>query len=214
MPATAAQTMRAPARPVEGGNGRFAFHVDAFDRETSKERIPGFAHSDRHRALDGSRCQRGLRQPAQQRRPLAAAALGGACTWADGYAGLSYNGGFEANYGSVAEDDVRLRACTGTTSRLRRKCAICAGRSRSSSSISATRTTSTRRSTTARPAPRSAITGYEARIEARHRKIRSVRRRDRRSAQPEHVFRVRRRGARSDDANNQRRALLASKSGT
>ncbi|KNH10125.1 Zinc-regulated outer membrane receptor [Candidatus Burkholderia brachyanthoides] len=38
---------------VEGGNGRFAFHVDAFDRETSKERIPGFAHSDRQRALDG-----------------------------------------------------------------------------------------------------------------------------------------------------------------
>lgn len=103
-----ANDARAGAAQVEGGNGRFAFHVDAFDRETSKERIPGFAHSDRQRALDGPDADEAYGSLPNSDGRWHGGALGGAYTWADGYAGLSYNG-FEANYGSVAEDDVRLR---------------------------------------------------------------------------------------------------------
>ncbi|MDQ0627355.1 iron complex outermembrane receptor protein [Paraburkholderia graminis] len=103
-----ANDARAGAAQVEGGNGRFAFHVDAFDRETSKERIPGFAHSDRQRALDGPDANEAYGSLPNSDGRWHGGALGGAYTWADGYAGLSYNG-FEANYGSVAEDDVRLR---------------------------------------------------------------------------------------------------------
>ena len=103
-----ANDARAGTAQVEGGNGRFAFHVDAFDRETSKERIPGFAHSDRQRALDGPDANEAYGSLPNSDGRWHGGALGGAYTWADGYAGLSYNG-FEANYGSVAEDDVRLR---------------------------------------------------------------------------------------------------------
>ncbi|WP_176315977.1 TonB-dependent receptor domain-containing protein, partial [Burkholderia vietnamiensis] len=67
-------------------------------------------------------------------------AVGGAYTWADGYAGLSYSG-FESNYGSVAESDVRLRM-----------------RQQHLAASSEIRTTFRKH-------------GYEARIEARHRKI-------------------------------------------
>ncbi len=103
-----ANDARAGAAQVEGGNGQFAFHVDAFDRETSKERIPGFAHSDRQRALDGPDTSEAYGSLPNSDGRWHGGALGGAYTWADGYAGLSYNG-YEANYGSVAEDDVRLR---------------------------------------------------------------------------------------------------------
>ncbi|WP_288830876.1 TonB-dependent receptor [uncultured Paraburkholderia sp.] len=102
-----ANSARAGAAMVEGGNGHFAFHVDAFDRETSKERIPGFAHSERQRALDGPDADEAYGSLPNSDGRWHGGGVGGAYTWADGYAGLSYNG-YEANYGSVAEDDVRL----------------------------------------------------------------------------------------------------------
>lgn len=103
-----ANNARAGAAEVEGGNGQFAFHADVFDRETSKLRIPGFAHSDRQRALDGPDADEAYGSIPNSDGRWHGGAVGGAYTWAHGYAGLSYNG-FEANYGSVAEDDVRLR---------------------------------------------------------------------------------------------------------
>jgi len=103
-----ANDARAGAAEVEGGNGRFAFHADVFDRETSKLRIPGFAHSDRQRVLDGPDADEAYGSIPNSDGRWHGGAVGGSYTWADGYAGLSYNG-FEANYGSVAEDDVRLR---------------------------------------------------------------------------------------------------------
>ena len=103
-----ANNARAGAAMVEGGNGQFAFHVDAFDRETSKERIPGFAHSDRQRALDDPDADEAYGSIPNSDGRWHGGAVGSSYTWADGYAGLSYNG-YEANYGSVAEDDVRLR---------------------------------------------------------------------------------------------------------
>ncbi len=103
-----ANNARAGEAMVEGGNGRFAFHVDAFDRETSNLRIPGFAHSDRQRALDGPDADEAYGSIPNSDGRWHGGAVGTSYTWADGYAGVSYNG-YEANYGSVAEDDVRLR---------------------------------------------------------------------------------------------------------
>ncbi|MFM0736141.1 TonB-dependent receptor [Paraburkholderia xenovorans] len=103
-----ANTARAGAAEVEGGNGRFAFHVDAFDRVTSDLRIPGFAHSAQQRALDGpDAAQSSGSIPNSDGRSHGGSA-GAAYTWADGYAGMSYSG-FQSNYGSVAEDSVRLQ---------------------------------------------------------------------------------------------------------
>lgn len=103
-----ANDARAGAAQVEGGNERFNFHVDAFDRETSNERIPGFAHSPQQRALDGPDAPEPYGSIPNSNGRWHGGAVGTSYTWADGYAGVSYNG-YEANYGSVAEDDVRLR---------------------------------------------------------------------------------------------------------
>lgn len=103
-----ANNARAGAAMVEGGNGRFAFHADAYDRETSKLRIPGFAHSARQRALDGPDANQPEGSIPNSDGRWHGGSVGGSYTWADGYAGLSYSG-FESNYGSVAESDVRLR---------------------------------------------------------------------------------------------------------
>ncbi|KAF1016519.1 MAG: TonB-dependent receptor [Burkholderia sp.] len=99
---------RSGAALVEGGNSRFAFHVDAFDRKTSKLRIPGFVHSDRQRALDGHDVSEVSGTIPNSDGRSHGGAVGGAYTWVDGYAGLSYSD-FKSNYGSVAESDVRLR---------------------------------------------------------------------------------------------------------
>ncbi|MEJ8795572.1 TonB-dependent receptor [Trinickia caryophylli] len=103
-----ANDARAGAAQIEGGNNRFAFHIDAFERETSKERIPGFAHSPRQRALDGADAAEPYGSIPNSNGRWHGGSAGGSYTWADGYAGLSYNG-YEANYGSVAEENVRLR---------------------------------------------------------------------------------------------------------
>ncbi|WP_429300923.1 TonB-dependent receptor [Paraburkholderia sp. GAS199] len=103
-----ANSARAGAAEVEGGNGQFAFHVDAFDRTTSDLRIPGFAHSAQQRAIDGpDAAQPEGSIPNSDGRSHGGSA-GASYTWADGYAGLSYSG-FQSNYGSVAEDTVRLQ---------------------------------------------------------------------------------------------------------
>lgn len=103
-----ANNARAGAALVEGGNGRFAFHLDAFGRETDALRIPGHAHSARQRALDGEDASEPYgRLPNSDGRRYGGAA-GGSYTWADGYVGASYSG-YESNYGSVAETDARLQ---------------------------------------------------------------------------------------------------------
>jgi iron complex outermembrane receptor protein len=103
-----ANDARAGAAQVEGGNGGFAFHVDAFDRDTSNQRIPGYAHSAQQRAIDGPDAEQPYGSIPNSDGRWHGGAVGTSYTWADGYAGISYNG-FDANYGSVAEDDVRLR---------------------------------------------------------------------------------------------------------
>jgi iron complex outermembrane receptor protein len=96
------------ALQLEAGNGRFALHADAFGRKTDELRIPGYARSRRLRESDGP----GADQP-RYRLPNSdgsdsGGALGMSWTGEHGYAGLSYSG-FDADYGSVAEDSVRIR---------------------------------------------------------------------------------------------------------
>ncbi len=91
---------------VNWGTGPFAFHLDAFSRETNDIEIPGYARSGKLRALDP--------QPDDARGTLpnsftdsAGAALGGSYIWDRGYVGLSYYG-LDSSYGTVAEEDVTI----------------------------------------------------------------------------------------------------------
>ncbi|AOJ15911.1 TonB-dependent receptor [Burkholderia vietnamiensis] len=103
-----ANAVRAGAAQVEAGNGHFAFHVDAFDREAGKLRIPGYARSSALRSTDDADTPQPYGSVPNSDGRVHGGAVGSAYTWADGFAGLSYSG-YESNYGSVAEDGVRLR---------------------------------------------------------------------------------------------------------
>lgn len=102
-----ADSERSLGAALEAGNGQFALRADVFDRRSGDVRIPGFARSERQRAVDGA----GIAQ-AQGRIPNSDAradggSLGGSVTWATGHAGVSYRGN-NSNYGSVAEPAVRI----------------------------------------------------------------------------------------------------------
>ncbi len=92
---------------LEAGNGQFAVHADVFGRKTGDVRIPGLARSERQRATDGA----GVAQP-RDRLPNSngqadGGSLGASVTWGTGHVGLAYRG-HNANYGSVAEPQVRI----------------------------------------------------------------------------------------------------------
>lgn len=91
---------------INWGSGPFAFHLDAFSRETDDIEIPGFARSKQLRQLDP--------QPDEARGTLPnsfteadGAAFGGSYIWDGGYVGLSYTG-MDSTYGTVAEEDVTI----------------------------------------------------------------------------------------------------------
>lgn len=92
---------------LEAGNGTFAVHADLFDRSSKDLTIPGFARSARQRELDGP----GLDQPhgtlPNSSAKASGGTLGASLTWGRGHAGLSF-GGFDSNYGSPAEQAVRI----------------------------------------------------------------------------------------------------------
>jgi iron complex outermembrane receptor protein len=93
---------------VEGGNGHFAIHADMYGRSTDELHIPGYARSAQQRAIDSPDTPQPYgRLPNSDGRD-SGGALGMSWTDAHGYAGLSYSG-YDSNYGSVAETDVRLR---------------------------------------------------------------------------------------------------------
>lgn len=102
-----ADTTRSSAGKLEAGNGTFALHLDANAREFNDLKIPGYARTADERARDP--------QDSDQKHRLGnsdgrqdGGAVGGSYTWDDGYAGLSYSN-YDANYGSPAEQGVRLR---------------------------------------------------------------------------------------------------------
>ncbi len=91
---------------VNWGTGPFAFHLDAFSRETNNLEIPDYARSLQLRENDP--------QPDEARGSLPnsftdsqGAALGGSYIWDKGYIGTSYSG-LDSLYGTVAEEDVTI----------------------------------------------------------------------------------------------------------
>jgi iron complex outermembrane receptor protein len=91
------------------GHGPLVFHLDGFNRETDDIHIPGFARSERLRAL--SPLPPGEIEPygvlPNSDTHSKGAGLGGSYVWDQGYAGLSYSG-IDSHYGTVAEPDVTI----------------------------------------------------------------------------------------------------------
>lgn len=97
---------RAGAVKLDGGNERFALHVDAFKRDTSDLRIPDYARSARLRERDPLPED----EEARKRLPNSASsndggAVGGSVFFDKGYVGLSA-AQYSSRYGTVAEPDV------------------------------------------------------------------------------------------------------------
>lgn len=101
-----ADTTRSSAGKLEAGNGQFALHIDANAREFNDLRIPGYARTAEQRAKDGGEDKKHRLNNSDGRQDGGAA--GASYTWDDGYAGFSYSN-YDSNYGSPAEDDVRIR---------------------------------------------------------------------------------------------------------
>jgi iron complex outermembrane receptor protein len=103
-----ADTTRSSAGKLEAGNGTFALHLDASAREFNDLRIPGYAHSSRQRASEDTDENGGKHRLDNSDGRQDGGAVGGSYTWDHGYAGLSYSN-YDSNYGSPAEEDVRIR---------------------------------------------------------------------------------------------------------
>ena len=98
---------RSGALVLEGGDGKFAFHVDVNSRRNQDLSIPGFAHSDRQRLLDDpAQAQAQGTLPNSQGKASGGAA-GVSLTFDKGYIGLSHSS-LDALYGTVAEPDVTI----------------------------------------------------------------------------------------------------------
>ena len=101
-----ADTTRSSAGKLEAGNGQFALHIDANAREFNDLRIPGYARTSEQRASEEGTDKKHRLSNSDGRQD--GGALGGSYTWDDGYAGVSYSN-YDSNYGSPAEQDVRIR---------------------------------------------------------------------------------------------------------
>ncbi|WP_019450640.1 TonB-dependent receptor [Cupriavidus sp. BIS7] len=95
---------------LEAGNGTFAVHADAFVRQTSDLRIPGFARSGNLRATQPL--------PEGQSEPYGTlpntsshqegGSMGGSYTWADGFVGANYST-YRNDYGTPADEEARIK---------------------------------------------------------------------------------------------------------
>lgn len=91
---------------VDVGNGQMAIHADAYTRKSSDLEIPGYAVSRRKsEATATPRINNGTLMNSSAKSD--GGALGAALTFDNGYLGASYSG-FNSNYGTVAEQDVRI----------------------------------------------------------------------------------------------------------
>jgi iron complex outermembrane receptor protein len=101
-----ADTTRSSAGRIEAGNGTFALHLDANSRTFNDLRIPGHARTPDQRALEPGNDHKYRLGNSDGRQD--GGAVGGSYTWDNGYAGVSYSN-YDSNYGSPAEQAVRLR---------------------------------------------------------------------------------------------------------
>ncbi|MCU0868121.1 MAG: TonB-dependent receptor [Burkholderiales bacterium] len=94
---------------LDGGTDRFALHVDAFKRNTSDLRIPGFARSERLRAqspLPAGEDEASGRQP-NSASDTEGFGAGGSVLFEKGFVGVSASE-MRSTYGTVAEKDVTI----------------------------------------------------------------------------------------------------------
>ncbi|WP_084025630.1 TonB-dependent receptor [Bordetella flabilis] len=103
-----ANDSRSGAVQLEGGDGRFAIRADGFTRSTDTLRIPGYARSSSLRAQDEPGTDEPRDHLPNSDGSVHGGGIGMAWTGDSGYAGLSYSG-YDSDYGSVAEDSVRLK---------------------------------------------------------------------------------------------------------
>jgi len=95
---------------LEAGNGKFAVHADAFVRQTSDLKIPGYARSGNLRATQPL--------PEGQNEPYGTlpntsshqegGSMGGSYTWADGFVGANYST-YRNDYGTPADEEARIK---------------------------------------------------------------------------------------------------------
>ncbi|MEN4753425.1 TonB-dependent receptor, partial [Pseudomonas sp. Ps21-P2] len=97
---------RSSAGKLEAGNGQFALHIDANARNFNDLRIPGYARTSDQRTREEGDDEKHRLGNSDGRQD--GGAVGGSYTWDDGYAGVSYSN-YDSNYGSPAEQDVRIR---------------------------------------------------------------------------------------------------------
>ena len=91
---------------VDVGNGQIAIHADAYARTSNDLTIPGFAVSNR-KALADVILQTNNGTLRNSSATSDGGALGASLTFDNGYLGASYSG-FNSNYGTVAEENVRI----------------------------------------------------------------------------------------------------------
>ena len=91
---------------VDVGNGQIAIHADAYARKSNNLTIPGFAVSNRKALTDGT-LQTNNGTLKNSSATSDGGALGASLTFDSGYLGGSYSG-FNSNYGTVAEENVRI----------------------------------------------------------------------------------------------------------
>lgn len=91
---------------VDVGNGQIAIHADAYARKSNNLTIPGFAVSNRKALADGT-LQTNNGTLKNSSATSDGGALGASLTFDNGYIGASYSG-FNSNYGTVAEESVRI----------------------------------------------------------------------------------------------------------
>lgn len=91
---------------VDVGNGQIAIHADAYARKSNNLTIPGFAVSNRKALTDGT-LQTNNGTLKNSSATSDGGALGASLTFDSGYLGASYSG-FNSNYGTVAEENVRI----------------------------------------------------------------------------------------------------------
>ncbi len=97
---------RNAAAVVDVGNGQSAMHADAYQRQTDDLSLPGFAVSKRKNQVDGTPLTNHGKLINSNARSEGGA-LGASLTFDKGYVGSSYSG-FNSNYGTVAEQAVRI----------------------------------------------------------------------------------------------------------
>jgi len=105
-----ADESRSGGAVIEGGSRGFAYHLDGFTRESGDLRIPGFARSERLRALEPlapGETEAEDRLPNSQGK-ADGGAVGLSYVWDKGHVGASVSG-FNNVYGTVAEEDVTIR---------------------------------------------------------------------------------------------------------